>query len=205
VDLYHAQNLRDDGGISPTVLWREFARMKVGEQGIFTLWAFKPEQQWISWQGCIAVHQTRPKVADNHPIHESIDNLRRQGLLTFVPHLWDNQRSSKSGEAEIIHSCGFGGGEKVEVDIGTAAHHAACAMLTEFKRERAIREGYTYFAPVKNTLPNVQMIGVARLRYRPHTSRTSDWFGALTRDGQRWIHEYQEMQERAENAARKTA
>jgi hypothetical protein len=109
IDLYHAQNLRDDGGISPTLLWQEFTRMEVGEQGIFTMWAFKPEQIWVSWRGCIKAHHARPKVADNHPIHESVRNLKNQGLMTFVPHLWDNKCGGESAQAEIIHAYGVGG------------------------------------------------------------------------------------------------
>jgi hypothetical protein len=42
-------------------------------------------------------------------------------------------------------------------------------MVPDFKAEKAINDGFYYFAPVKNTLPNVQMVGVARLHYRPHT------------------------------------
>lgn len=51
IDLYHAQNLRDDGSISPTLLWQEFTRMEVGERGIFTVWAFKPEQNGFHGEG----------------------------------------------------------------------------------------------------------------------------------------------------------
>ena len=41
VDLYHSQNLRDDGGISPQFIRQNYERKLVGERGIFNVWAFK--------------------------------------------------------------------------------------------------------------------------------------------------------------------
>jgi hypothetical protein len=38
VDLYHAQNLRDDGGISRTITWHQYERVKVGQQGPYNVW-----------------------------------------------------------------------------------------------------------------------------------------------------------------------
>ena len=90
-------------------------------------------------------------------------------------------------------------GESVEVEIGTAAYRAGLAMLSEFKRQKALLDGFHYFAPIKNTLPNVQMIGVARLHYRPLTSRTRDWYGELTKNAPVWIAQYNEMQKNSEN------
>src|SRR5205085_246957 len=101
--------------------------------------------------------------------------------------------SGKSGEAEIIHSFGIGAGEPLETAMGQAAHEAGSAMVPEFKKDKAVHEGYCHFAPVPNTLPKVQMIGVARLRYRPHTSRTSDWYGDLSRTALGWVERYEEL------------
>ncbi len=41
VDLYSAQNLRDDGGISPGLLRQKFDRVKIGERGPHIIWGFK--------------------------------------------------------------------------------------------------------------------------------------------------------------------
>ena len=200
IDLYHAQNLRDDGGISIKLLRQKYERMKVGEQGIFNVWAFKPGTETAWFSGCLEAHQQRPRDTDgNHPIWQSTGHLRRDGLVTYVAHLWENDTDS----AEIIHSYGIDGvAEPLEVSVGEVAHEAALAMVPEFKTEKAIGDGYRYFAPVKNTLPNVQMIGVARLRYRPHTTRTSSWFGNLYKEGPAWIQRYREWEK---NAARKIA
>jgi hypothetical protein len=175
VDLYHAQNLRDDGGISPKILQEEYERMLVGEQGLYNVWGFKRKTAWVGWGDTLEAHRTRPTVeGKDKPIWDSIRFFEKQGLITFVAHLWDNEcRSGQSHEAEIIHAYGGGAGEPLEVSLGNAACRAALAMVPEFKREKAVREGFRYFAPVPNTFPNVQMIGVARLRYRPHRRRAA--------------------------------
>jgi hypothetical protein len=207
VDLYHAQNLRDDGGICPRCLRQYYERTLIGAQGRFNVWAFKPGKLSISWEGPLGGHLLRPHATvKEHPIWSSINSLRQQGLLAFIPHLWDNECDSGSAQGEVIHSYGIGeSGEPLEIAIGTAAQDAGFAMLPEFKREKAYSEGFYHFAPIPKTLANVQMIGVARLRYRPHTSRTRDWYGDLTRNAEGWISRYREMQESAEIGASKTA
>jgi hypothetical protein len=96
IDLYHAQNLRDDGGISPAVLRQQYERKMVGEQGIFRIWAFRPGIRTIWWNGPFSPHETRKKAKpeDDHPIWDSVYRLERQGLLVFVPHLWDHDPAS---------------------------------------------------------------------------------------------------------------
>jgi hypothetical protein len=66
-------------------------------------------------------------------------------------------------------------------------------MALDRKVEKAEEDGYCYLAPVKNTLPNVQMIGVGRLTYRPHTKRTSGWFADLSQTAPRWTQSYKEL------------
>lgn len=194
VDLYHAQNLRDDGGISPRILCQQYERELVGEQGVFKVWAFRSSQRYLRWSGPLASHQSRPEVeGKNHPIWENIAQLCTSGLLTFVPHMWEGD----STEAEVIHAYGIEGigGEHLEIEVGEAAHQAGLRMALEAKVTRARLEGYSWLAPIKNTLPDAQLIGVARLRYRPHTKRTSEWFAELTEKAPRWTQFYQELAE----------
>jgi len=122
-----------------------------------------------------------PRAAgDDHPVWENIEQLCRCGLITFVPHLWE----SDSGEAEVIHAYGIKGvgGEQIEIELGEAANQAGLRLALEFKAQQARIEGYCWTAPIKNTLPEAQLIGVGRLTYRPHTRRTSEWFAQLKRE-----------------------
>lgn len=212
IDLYHAQNLRDDGGISPQVIREVYERKLVGEQGILKLWAFRLRPKSLYWRGPFAAHSKRPREESKaHPVWENLDDLEKNGLLTFVPHLW----TSDSESAEIIHPYGVEGigGEQEEIKIGDAAHLAGKAIASDARVESVFSHSEdpgdwmrsSYFAPVRHTLPDVQMIGVGRLTYRPHTSRTASWWAELQESASRWISHYQEICEKAENSKRSAA
>jgi hypothetical protein len=151
IDLYHAQNLRDDGGVSPTVLFQVFDRKRVGEFGIFNVWGFRAKPELIMrYAGPLAAHESRPSGNDGrHPVWESVDNLKKHGLLKFVPHLWDDEYRPDNC-AEIIHPYGvMGAGEPEELEISRAAHCAALLMVQDFQLEKASGEGYHLFAPIQ--------------------------------------------------------
>lgn len=203
VDLYHAQNLRDDGGISPRILREQYERKLIGEQGIFKVWAFKQANRTLWWNGPFAAHESRPKAeGENHPVWANIEQLCRSGLLTFVPHLWETD----SEQAEVIHAYGIEGiaGEQLEIEMGEAANQAGLRMALEAKATQAQFEGYSWIAPIKNTLPDAQLIGVGRLTYRPHTKRTSEWFAELRENAPRWTQFYEDLHQKAEQARRLT-
>lgn len=199
VEMYHAQNLRDDGGISPQIICTNYERSCIGEQGIFTVWGFKFTQRQIFWNGPFAAHKASADVAGVHPVSASICLLEKMGLLSFIPHIFEND----SPQAEIHHPYGVGaqGEDPIETEIGTAADTAARSMCPEWLIENAENEGFEYFCPVSRTMPNVQMIGVARLRYRPHTRRTAAWYANLQQFGSRWIEKYQDITARARTSA----
>jgi hypothetical protein len=122
--------------------------------------------------------------------------LRDSGLLSFVPHLWE----SASAEAEVIHAYGIEGvgGEPLEIEMGEAANRAGMQMVLESKLKQARAEGYHWTAPIEKDLPDVQLIGVPRLRYRPQTTKTSEWLGDLKDSGPGWINRYDDLLVKAE-------
>lgn len=198
VDLYSAHNLRDDGGISPARLRQKFERKAVGQFGVYTIWAFKPEQHWVTFDGELAVHKARPKPTpeSNHPFWVSHHLLVQTGLLLYVPHLWDNDPTAgELAASEILHPYSMAGygGEAIEVDIGRAAHEAGLRMAYEEKVTAAAYEGFHYLCPVRSSIPNACMVGVARLRYRPHTSRTGAWMTRLVESGPAILSEFEEL------------
>lgn len=200
VGLYSAQNLRDNGGISRQLVWKPFERRKVAEQGCYTIWAFKARPQTLRWIGALKAHESRPKAtAEADPAWNSVGLLRNLGLLGYVPHLFENS----TPQAEIIHPYGIGGGceDAIDKQLADAADDAANAMCLPGPVENAINHGFVHFCPVVNTRPDVQMIGVARLRYRPHTQRTSAWYAELQSNAQTFIGRYRELESKAYNAA----
>lgn len=191
VDLYDVHNLRDDGGISPKILFQAFDRKVAGTKGVYNIWGFREKHLSLRWMGPLdAQHRRLQEPNTGHPVWESIGILKRQGLLSFVPHLWDSDPTET--DAEIIHAYGIpGAGEPVEIELGEAAHAAAVEMVPEHQFTRMRLEGFDLFAPVVKSIPNVALVGVARLRYRPKTKRTGDWFKELNDTAGQWTSRYQ--------------
>jgi hypothetical protein len=191
VDLYHAQNLREDGGISPRMLWLNFERKNLGESGIYNLWGFKAGNKSLRWTGPFNSHRKRSGPAENHPVWASVGLLEQMGLFTYVPHLLEND----SLQAEIIHPLGIGGNgeEPIETEIGEAARAAAKRMCAKWVTQRAEHEQFEILCPVERTLPNVQLAGIARLRYRPRTTLTGGWFANLQESGRLAKEKYEQL------------
>jgi hypothetical protein len=201
VDLYSAQNLRDDGGISPVLIRQTYDRLMVGQQGAYMIWGFKHSGSTHWWEGPFAAHRSRTNVKseDNSPTWGSLKLLQSMGLLCFVPHIFEND--TKAAEPIHVYGIGVTAEAAIEGEIGRAANQAACAMCLPSKLERAMEDGFRYFCPVLSTKPSVQMIAVARLTYRPHTKRTGAWFAGLQQTAPGWIRIFSELAAKGETAA----
>ena len=192
IELYYEHNLRDDGGISPELLREDYTRTLIGESGSYNLWEFAYHESSLDFHGPLLAHRERPEKpgAGQVPAWDSIDLLRAQGLVSFVPHLWEQDPVTE--EAEVIHPYGVPEcGDPLEIDLGLAANSAALSMVNKFRRD-FVPTGW--LAPVQKTLLNVQMVGVARLRYRPRTKRTSAWRENLLQTVPGWIEKYQKLE-----------
>src|SRR5690348_16630027 len=79
--------------------------------------------------------------------------------------------------SQVLHAYALPGtGEEVEQAVATAAHNAALSLLTEAQVEWARKElggSRPIFCPVPTYIANVELVGIARLVHRPHTSRTT--------------------------------
>lgn len=182
VDLYHAQDLREDGGISRKVTRQEYDRIKVGQYGEFDVWGFRLKTTWASNCSVSTCHwrKTLTKEERKKGHNSGVDFFRRFGQLTaiglveWVPTLFE----SDSDEAEILLPCGMNQSQTLEDRLGSAVHAASRDLLTDAQRRWAEEEGL-WLVPVRQHIANVQLIGVARLRYRPRTSKTAAWFAEL--------------------------
>jgi hypothetical protein len=192
VDLYNSQNLRDDGGISREYLWQDFEAVNLGERGPFRIMGFSPGTRSHNWAGPFLVHKARPKprpdVTEWKPGWEALTVLERTGLLSFVPHLVENDTKA----AELIHAVGIGGHTEhpIETKIGDEARRAGAAMCQPWQLTKA--EGMI-LCPVSRDYPNALMVGIARLHYRPHTKRTSAWSSNLQYDGPAYVEQYRRI------------
>jgi hypothetical protein len=200
VDLYSAQNLRDDGGIDPRLIRQKFDRQNIGEQGAYIVWGFKPGDRTHWWEGPFAAHRSRPKVKpeDSSPAWESLNLLKTMGLVSFVPHIFENDTNA----AEPIHVYGLGSTaeDPLEQEIGAAADRAARAMCLPSRLETAADDGFEHFCPVLRTKPSAQMVGVARLTYRPDTKRTAAWQAQLHQAAPVWLETFEKLADKGKIA-----
>jgi hypothetical protein len=76
-------------------------------------------------------------------------------------------------------------------------------MADPNKRKDAENSGFFLTAPGSSAYPDVQLIGIARLRYRPHTKRTASWWGELQSSIPQHIERYKLLEAKAEEARAK--
>ena len=199
IDLYHEHNLRDDGGIARKYLLEKYDAARLQLRGSYRIMRFTSAGKTGTWAGPLLVHRARPAPdPKSHPIWDSVHVLEQTGVMAFIPHLLENDED----HAEVIHPFGIGGhGEHpIETQIGSEARAAAIAMCTprQLGDDQADR---LLLCPVSRDYPKAQMVGIARLHYRPHTKRSSAWARNLEENGRGYIEQFQRLA--AEYAERK--
>ena len=178
VELYTAQNLREDGGINTKTVYQSFERRKAGQHGAYTVWCFTGGTSFVCWDEVTKPHRRAVLTAEEKEAgsNAGIDFFRRfsllqsLGMVEWVPYLYEGE------DGEPIHPLNWNNnGLLMERELYDAATAAAARMLTDGQIEHSERfEGI--LAPVLNHIAEAQLIGVARLKYRPQTAMTSAWW-----------------------------
>ena len=172
-ELYSAQNLREDGGISTKEMYQTYSRQRAGERGIHVVWDFSYESEYVSW-GNVAKPHRRDKLTEaeiKEGKNPGVDFFKRKrvlqsmGLLEWVPYLFDGPKG------EPIHAM-YANGLQPEQELFNAANAAGYSMVPASYENRL--QGF--LVPVPSHVEQVQVIGIARLRYRPQTKLTSAWW-----------------------------
>jgi hypothetical protein len=198
IDLYHAHHLREDGGVVRRFMWKEYERIKVGERAQYTVWGFSISREYVNWEaGLTSPHWREELTEEEQKAGENlgIDFFRRTkqlndlGLIEWVPHLIESAEES----GEIIHPLNMGHSESIEDRLGRAAHKAGCVLVTEGKYDWAVENGINQLVPVPRHIANVQMVGIARLRYHPHTRMTAAWWAELNVNAEKHLAQYAAM------------
>jgi hypothetical protein len=194
VDLYYAQDLREEGGVNRQLMWRKYERVPVGQRGQFRVWGFRHTSDFVGWGSTVTrCHRrdtlTREERAEGK--NAAVDFFRRQqqlvgaGLVEWIPTLFE----SDNAEAEALHPYGMGDSEGLEDRLGHAGHAAGGALLTPGQQEWASEQGL-WLVPVPQHIAHVQMIGIGRLRYRPRTRKTAAWRAELHTKGEQILERY---------------
>jgi hypothetical protein len=195
VELYGAHQLTEDGGIDRAILWQNYKRLEVGTSRQHRIWAFVPtEGITISRVGLFSKYVGDKKV-DLDNLWKRINLLFSLGLLQWIPHLFESAEET----GQPIHAYGIHNTNDVEDRLGAAAAEAAITMVTEKQLDRAsacldhtpLEE--LLLAPLPKHMLNVQMVGIARLRYRPQTKLTSAWWGDLNQKAPGCIEGYKKL------------
>lgn len=209
VDLYGGQDLAADGGIGRKHVRQRHVRQRLCAHGPFSVWAFWSDNTTASnWTDLTQCHQRaptadekrdRPKEGDAVDIFRRLKHLEALGLIEWVLYLFE----SDSPDAEVIHPLGTLGRESGRVEeqladrLTAAANRAACSMLNaegrDFVQKYPPERCSMQLVPVLHHIANVAVVGVARLRYRPHTKNTAAWWAELHEKGARWVARYEAM------------
>jgi hypothetical protein len=95
-------------------------------------------------------------------------------------------------DAELIHPVGLGKSDGLEDCLGLAAHEAGASMLTPAQLALA-NDSHFAMVPVPRHIANVQLVGIARLRYRPRTKAAAAWWADMHQTCRRHLAQYREL------------
>ena len=193
VDLYHAHNLSADGGISRRVLSSVHSRKEVAHIGRRIVWGFGAAQSTVNRAPSTDAFWTAAEMKDgdyfsaNNKIWEAVHALEDLGLLSEVTHLVENSKL----DSEPIHGFAWDEvGEPLEYQLAEAAQDAAMHLLGD---RQFFADRFLFVAPVWDSLPDVQAVGVYRLTYRPQTRLTSDWYRQMASTAAEWFQDYAQI------------
>lgn len=170
VELYGSQNLREDGGISPTVFRWRYERERLGEYGQYIVWRFFDGTLSASHRKQILKpHFVKEDESSDYPFWSRHEVLHWLGLLEWVPYLYEGQ------DGEPIHALNCKGSIADETALYSSCTEAATRCLTEWQLDRLAKDG-GIVAPVPRHIGQAALIGIGRLRYRPRTKLTGAWW-----------------------------
>jgi hypothetical protein len=197
IELYAVQFLPNYGGVPRELLKGVFERAKVGEQGPFVVWGFRSSHlsagrklyaPFLTGQFTKTDGGTRRDTGMEDSFWPAVHSLTDLGLLERVGMLIDGG----DDEAEIIHPYAIRGGEPAERELAAAAELAAQTMVTEGQLAWSQEEGY-HLVPVLKHIAKATVVEVFRLKYRPHTTATSAWFGLMRQSTAEYLDHYRAM------------
>jgi len=162
-------NLAADGGLPRTLVRKPYdVKKHICARGQFKVYGFRSSDgmRYCHPIGPLKIFGNKKSGGDKAPTWEFLGALEDMGLIETVDYLAE----SADLESELIHA--LTGDEYARATV-----EAAAAMASElpggFKYEC---DNYDYVLPVINHMTKAAVMGVFRLTYRPHTSRTASWY-----------------------------
>lgn len=167
IELYALHDLAGDGGLPRTLIWKPYdVREHICDRGQFKLYGFRSSKgmRYCNTTGPLKVFHGRKE--GKGTAWEFIGALENMGLTETVDYLAESDES----ESELIHALTGDQHAKAAAD---AAALMAGDLPGGFKYEA---DNFDYVLPVIKHMTKAAVVGVFRLTYRPHTSRTAAWY-----------------------------
>ncbi len=199
VDLYRHHDLVTSGGVPWTQLRIPYDRVQLGQRGAHTVWGFVPGNMVTNGSRELPRTYLTGRIVETNrdgvkrmedegwPVFwDALKRLEAMGLIGFVPHVINGEDGDEAG---LIHGLGLGGdlAQPEERSVGRAAKEAGLAMLTAAQRRRAAK---MIVLPLKRHLVDAQLVGVVRLRFKPHANATAAWLSNMQQCNY-WLHHYE--------------
>ena len=87
-----------------------------------------------------------------------------------------------------------------DLDLSHAPAHFTEQNTLPSTLATAEEDGFEHFCPVLHTRPFAQMVGVARLTYRPDTKRTAAWQAQLHEAAPVWLETFEKLADKGKIA-----
>jgi hypothetical protein len=205
-NFYFTQDLANDSGCEwrkNRGIYRTFERVELGSRGEYVVWGFPKSSLSAGYYSFIATeHRNHTDEKGDKAKWDSfwvaLRVLTDSGLLQIVHHLVDGDDS----DSEIVHPLPLssGDGEDIEKKISVAANLASSVMIPP----QIDISNYWAVVPVRRHMANVQLVGIARLRYRPQTAATAAWL-AKAAECEKWALAYRKLAEHHSGENRQVA
>jgi hypothetical protein len=199
VDLYHAQQMAEHAGVPVSILHRKHERKNVGTFGRFIVWAFSVESNLMATAAARPIAEqlgTAPAGETREQWQARVDDLFGRinllvdcGILEFVSHL----RESEHVDAQIIHPIAWGRSNGIEDQFGRVAHKAAMVTFERhaFTWHDEARKSAFRFVPGDRTVRGMQLVDIARMKYRANTKPNQAWWGQYQERSKELLAMYQ--------------
>lgn len=185
LEVYQKTNMPEYCGIPWDHLCRTFDRIKVYQQGRFTIWGFQRENNSV-WPGKFGNSfniQGKGKMAD---FWNGLYTLERIGIVETVPYILESEALTAM---PIMPYSIYGQGADLEQRIASSAHDAAERMTPDYVLESVEHDTNLtlHLCPVPTHITDVQMVGIYRPRYLAKTQRTAAWYANYVAPAERQI------------------
>lgn len=179
VELYHSQNLAADGGISRAVYFSRYKKATYCENGAHMFLGFDATGTCsTTWNTeVVRTHRitvsTSEKKAGRNEGSDFFDRMRTLDDLGFLEYsvcLFE----SDDKEAEMLFP--VDGPTAEEKGVHACALEAGERVLQDWQYNN---NGHEYLIPVLRHQSKAELVGIYRLRHRPHTRTTGAWWAIL--------------------------